>query len=112
MKTKTIAKNYGLGFVLLALFLISWAAQGMFQWQEFVSNAQQHNQPVQVSEFTNEFLAATFENWQSEFLQLFAMVTLTSFLIFKGSAESRDSEDRIEKKITEIESMLKKQKRK
>ena len=28
-----------------------------------------------------EFLAATFENWQSEFLQLLAMVVLTSFLI-------------------------------
>jgi hypothetical protein len=38
-------------------------------------------------------MAATFENWQSEFLQLFTMVILTAFLIHKGSSESKDSDD-------------------
>jgi hypothetical protein len=40
------------------------------------------------------FGEATFENWQSEFLQLLAFVVFTSFLIFKGSPESRDGQTR------------------
>jgi hypothetical protein len=53
-----------------------------------------------------EFLAATFENWQSEFLQLLAMVVLTSFLIHRGSAESNDSNDRMEARLDEIDRRL------
>ena len=52
------------------------------------------------------FLAATFENWQSEFLQLLAMVVLTSFLIHRGSAESKDSNDRMESKLDAIQDRL------
>jgi hypothetical protein len=39
---------------------------------------------------------ATFENWQSEFLQLFAFVALTTFLIHKGSPESKDSDEQMQ----------------
>ena len=35
----------------------------------------------------------------SEFLQLAAFVVLTAILIFEGSAESKDSDDRLEAKI-------------
>jgi hypothetical protein len=38
------------------------------------------------------FLEATMENWESEFLQMFAYVLLTAFLYQKGSAESKDPE--------------------
>jgi hypothetical protein len=56
--------------------------------------------------FIWQFLEKTFENWQSEFLQLLAMVVLTAFLIHKGSAESRDSTDRMERKIDDIKRAL------
>ena len=36
-----------------------------------------------------EFLAAVFENWESEFLQMAAYVLLTIFLRQKGSPESK-----------------------
>jgi len=36
------------------------------------------------------FLSALFENWESEFLQMGAYVTLTAILFQRGSAESRD----------------------
>jgi hypothetical protein len=56
----------------------------------------------------------SFENWQSEFLQLLAFVVFTSFLIFKGSPESRDGQDemvaaleRIERRLAEIEGPVK-----
>jgi len=48
----------------------------------------------------------TDENWQSEFLQVLAFVTLTSFLIFKGSPESRDSDGEIQAKLDRIEQRL------
>jgi hypothetical protein len=49
---------------------------------------------------------ATFENWQSEFLQLLAMAVLTSFLIYKGSGESRDSDDDLKDQVDRIERKL------
>lgn len=61
-----------------------------------------------MDEFLPEFAARTFENWQSEFLQLFAMVVLTSFLIHKGSHESRDNDDEVNKRLFRIEHSLKK----
>jgi hypothetical protein len=36
---------------------------------------------------------ATLENWQSEFLQLFAFVVLSAILHHEGSPEARDSEE-------------------
>jgi hypothetical protein len=36
------------------------------------------------------FVEATFENWESEFLQMGAYVLLTAFLIQKGSPESKN----------------------
>jgi len=36
-----------------------------------------------------DFMEATMENWESEFLQMFADVVLTTFLFQKGSAESK-----------------------
>ena len=44
------------------------------------------------------WLARSFENIMSEFLQLAAFVVLTAFLIFEGSAESKDGDERLEAK--------------
>ena len=42
---------------------------------------------------TAHFAEATFENWESEFLQMGAFVLLTVFLVQKGSAESKQESD-------------------
>ena len=39
------------------------------------------------------FLSALFENWESEFLQMWAFVMLTAYLIQKGSPESRKPDE-------------------
>ena len=101
-----LLKNYGLSITLAALFLISWLGQGVFQWQEFLSEQEEHNRPAEMQEFIAPFLSATFENWQSEFLQLLTFVVLTSFLIHKGSHESKDSDDRMQAQLNKIEKML------
>lgn len=99
-------KNYGLSIVLFLLFLFSWVGQGLFQWGEFVNSQQEHNQPVKIEEFVNELGAATLENWQSEFLQLLTFVVLTSFLIHKGSHESKDSDEEMKKLLEKIDKKL------
>ena len=38
---------------------------------------------------TGDFVEATFENWESEFLQMGMYVVLTAFLYQKGSSESK-----------------------
>ena len=46
---------------------------------------------VSVGEYlgTGTFLEATFENWESEFLQMGMYVVLTAYLFQKGSSESK-----------------------
>ena|SRR5688572_20018553 len=99
-------KNYALGIILAVMFLGSWAGQYYFQLQEFKADAKEHSQPVVMSEFHDEFWSKTFENWQSEAWQVFWFIFLTKFFIFKGSAESRDSEDEIKAQLDRIEKRL------
>jgi hypothetical protein len=103
-------KNYNLSIVLFLLFFVSWIGQFIFQWMEFVQTQVEHKQAVQFMDFIPEFMAATFENWQSEFLQLLTFVVLTTYLIHKGSHESKDSDDEMKAMITRIEKKLDKKK--
>lgn len=98
--------NFGLGIVLALLFLTSWVGQGFAEWDHYREEQREHNQPVQTVEFVNQFSQSTLENWQSEFLQLFAFVVLASLLLHRGSAESKDSDERMERKINEIQQRL------
>ena len=44
----------------------------------------------------------TLENWQSEFLQLIWQVGGLAFLLYVGSPQSKEGDDRVEAKIDEI----------
>jgi hypothetical protein len=89
------------------LFLLSWAGQAVAQWQEFTDEQASHGQSVEMGDFAAAFSQATFENWQSEFLQLFSFVVLSALLIHRGSAESKDSDERMEASLQRIEERLK-----
>jgi hypothetical protein len=101
-----IWKNYNLSLVLGALFLLSWAAQFVMQIKKVKNDAASKGESFRWSTFWPEFWTSTLENWQSEFLQLLTFVILTSFLIHKHSAESRDSGDRLEAKMDRILSLI------
>ena len=47
-------------------------------------------------------LRDTFENWQSEFLQLLWQVVGLTILLYVGSPQSKESEDRSEAKLDAI----------
>ena len=99
-------KNFGLSIAFCILFFVSWALQGVAQWQEFTDEQRQHGEPVEVGDFVAVFSKSTLENWQSEFLQLFSFVVLSALLIHRGSAESRDSDDEMQQALGRIEKKL------
>ncbi len=89
---KSFFRNNGLSIVLFALFLFSFAGQYFTGFHDYNQDQQQHNQPtVGYVEYLGEghFIEATFENWESEFLQMGMYVVLTVFLFQKGSSESK-----------------------
>lgn len=104
--TMKFIKNYSLSIVLFLLFFVSWIGQGYYQWAEYVDNQKTHQQEIRVEEYMNEFTRATLENWQSEFLQLFTFVVLTTFLIHKGSHESKDSDEKMQQALSRIEAKI------
>lgn len=99
-------QDFGLSIALAVLFLTSWFGHALSQWQEFTDEQAAHGQSVEMSDFLAAFSSTTFENWQSEFLQLFSFVVLAAMLIHRGSAESRDSDDRMEQALQRIEDAL------
>jgi hypothetical protein len=58
--------------------------------------AQHHREALTLADYlaSGHFLSALFENWESEFLQMSAYVVLTAFLFQRGSAESKDPDQR------------------
>jgi hypothetical protein len=102
-------RDYGLGIVLAVLFFVSWVLQSVTGWMEFAGNQQAHGETAQLfgpSGYFWSWMAATFENWQSEFLQLFTMVLLTAFLIHRGSTESKDSDDELSLQVAAVREEL------
>ena len=104
-----VIRDYALGWVLFGLFVLFWIGQTVVGWQEFFAEQTEHGQVAHVfgdSGYVWNWARTTLENWQSEMLQLFAMVALTSFLIFKGSPESKDSDDEMKETLARLERRL------
>lgn len=57
-----IWKNFGLSIALAVLFFTTWLAHGSAQWQTFVDDQREHNEPIEVVDFVQDFSRATLEN--------------------------------------------------
>jgi hypothetical protein len=92
---KEILRQHGLSLVLFGSFIVFQFGLSLVGQHQHNQEQIQHGQPV-LSYFeyvtSAAYLEATMENWESEFLQMFAYVILTAFLFQKGSAESKDPE--------------------
>lgn len=87
----------GLSITLLFLFLLFWGGQTLTGWRDYNNDQQTKHQPsVTLLQYvgSGEFAEATFENWESEFLQMGCYVILTTILFQKGSAESKDPDEK------------------
>lgn len=95
-------RRWGAVYILTVLFAGSWLGQLINQSIEFTSTQQQHGGSFTWGEFLPEFFASTFENWQSEWLQLVFQAVLllgAKHLLFQADAEDLE---RIERKIDQL----------
>ncbi|HEX2617855.1 MAG TPA: DUF6766 family protein [Flavobacteriales bacterium] len=85
-------RRNGLSLVLLALLVVFLAAQAYTGWLQHNDDlAEVGRAPLPFWGYLHgpHFLSATFENWESEFLQMGMYVLLTVGLRQKGSSESK-----------------------
>jgi len=85
-------RDNGLSIAMFGLFLVFLIAQSIAGYKTNNSDNEEHGQPPEsyVEYLTSgAFVEATFENWESEFLQMGAYVVLTALLIQRGSPESK-----------------------
>jgi hypothetical protein len=106
---RSIWRDYGLSITLAVLFLVSWALQTWMGWAEFVAEQASHGERAEAFGPGGYFWRwgqATFENWQSEFLQVFVFIVLTTFLVHRRSHESPDTDYDTEAALRRIEARM------
>jgi Domain of unknown function (DUF6766) len=84
--------EHSLGLAFLLFFLMSFAIHAAGGLIEYNGEQEAHGRPqVRLVEFlgSQRFWFESFQNWQSEFLSLAAMVVGTIFLRERGSPESK-----------------------
>lgn len=92
---RSFLRTHALSLVNLGIFLLFVVGQAVSGYFDQVSTGREHFQAGEgfVSYLgSGHFLEALFENWESEFLQIWAFVTLTALLAQKGSSQSHDPE--------------------
>ena len=92
-------KRYAYGWLTLLFFLVSIALHWLFGWYAFAEEAATHGQEAELSSYLTEMGRDTFENWQSEFLQLLWQVVGLAYFLYIGSPASKENDDRMEAKI-------------
>lgn len=93
MDTHSHLRRWGAAYLLLALFLASWAGQFVSTLIEVGNEARAHGEQFSMSEFWPTFLGATFENWQSEWRQLLVQAVVLlgmKHLLFKADAQDME----------------------
>jgi hypothetical protein len=89
---RTTLYSRSLGFVMLALFLLTWTASSVSGWAAF-NNEQlmSHQDPVTWVGYLvhADFWNRTLQNWQSEMLAVGSMAIFSVYLRQRGSPESK-----------------------
>lgn len=99
---RSLWTRYGFAWVTIALFVITLTGHWIFGWFAYVREQLDHGQAVEVGGYTIQMMRDTFENWQSEFLQLLWQVAGLALLLHVGSPQSKEGDDRMEAKIDAI----------
>ena len=93
-------KQYAYAWLTAGFFLITFVLHWTFGWVAFVEEQQGLGQPAELRAFLVEASRDTFENWQSEFLQLLWQVVGLAYFLYVGSPASKENDDRTEAKMT------------
>lgn len=95
MSKKSFFQRNSLSIVLITLMLICLTAQFFTGWKtENKELAENGEATLSIGEYvqSGHFIQATFENWESEFLQMMLYILLTVSLRQIGSSESKSME--------------------
>jgi hypothetical protein len=88
--------------VTAAFFVLTITGHWIFGWFAYVDEQADENAPVSVAGYVIEMGRDTLENWQSEFLQLLWQVGGLAFLLYVGSPQSAEGDQRQEEKLDAI----------
>lgn len=94
-----IFRKYAYAWLTVGFFTVSLVLHWYFGWKAYVADASAHGQLPQQAEYLDEMLRDTFENWQSEFLQLLWQVVGLAYFLYVGSPSSKENDDRMEAKV-------------
>lgn len=93
LSSRNLLRDNGLLLACLALFAVFFVGMVVSGTAAYNQEQQEHGSHEQISVTkyltTGDFVEATFENWESEFLQMGMYVVLTAFLYQRGSSESK-----------------------
>ena len=92
-------KRYAYAWITLGFFLVSIVLHWWFGWYAYANEAAEHHQAAVLSDYLAEMGRDTFENWQSEFLQLLWQVVGLAYFLYIGSPASKENDDRLEAKV-------------
>lgn len=102
-------RDYSLSILVGLLFLLSLLLHTVFGWGQYAADQAAHGADATVwgdDGYVVYWGEWTFQNWQSEFLEVLVLIVLTKYFIHKGSPESRDSQDEMQAAIERIEVRL------
>ena len=102
MPGQSVWKKYSYGWVTLGFFAITLVGHWLFGWFAFADEQAQHGESATLGPYLVLMMRDTLENWQSEFLQLLWQVGGLAFLLYLGSPQSKEGDQRVEAKIDEI----------
>lgn len=90
---RRVLRDNGLTIALATVFLLALVGQTAAGYIEEAHWRSLHGMPSEgLLEYlgSGAYLSALFENWESEFLQMWAFVLFTAFLFQRGWPESKD----------------------
>ncbi|KPE50937.1 DUF6766 family protein [Chryseobacterium indologenes] len=99
MAAKSFFYRNSLSIVLLLLMIFCLIGQFFTGWKTENKELAEHGRSMlSIGEYihSGHFIQATFENWESEFLQMMLYILLTVSLRQKGSSESKSLEKKEE----------------
>jgi succinate dehydrogenase hydrophobic anchor subunit len=102
-------RDYSLSIVVGLMFLASFVLHAIFGWWQYSADQRSNGDEPTLwgdSGYVIYFGEWTFQNWQSEFLEVFVLIVATAYLVHKGSHESKDGEDEMKATLARIERRL------
>jgi uncharacterized protein DUF6766 len=102
-------RDYSLTIVVGIFFLTTFVLHTIFGWWQYVADQTSQGQDPTLWGWSGYIVywgEWTFQNWQSEFLEVLVLIVATAYFIHRGSHESKDGEDEMKATLARIERRL------